>query len=898
MSGGGGGGGAAAAKPPPPTPQQQQQQQQQPQQAQQLLLPAKPCRYYAKDRTCFYGDDCQFVHDDPDAVKPAEAAVAGAAAGAVVAATAAATAAAPMEGGGHFLQIPLLEGGGVPDGNLPNSFFSSSFIGVNGFGGGGTGDAKFPVMARMTNSSSSPSLTGDSAKLYSPSGQDSINSPNSSLFSDFSNLNLSAQRRKTPNPTASEFIPKAGLGASPRMSSGVAQSPIAGPFSPAITLTHAMTSPSSLAPERRLRDLSTSHCSADPAKAGSSPLHSPKVTPHTSPAARRRSHTPNQVGFSIGGGGGGGPHHHHGHANPHALTHAHQHHVHQHAALPQGHAAHPGHAAHVGHAAHAAHPGQAAAQAAAHAAHVQGHGSHAPHGHAGAAAPVPSTQSSAVADPLAQAARVQNETVGGTTYFFTEPGLSQHPGMVFPSYHVYPSPSAQVAYMQPKANAPSFFMMDELRQDLINRHLLTMAQIDQAENPDIPAEVDNYHSLFPLEPPQTNPMQKSGTFGYTTTCYKAVSSKDGMAYCLRRIHGYRLTNTKCMILIDMWKKQQHSNIVALREVFTTKAFGEHSLVFAHDFHAGAETLMSKHFSDPNADAFFNKRKWGQVNGPLPRQHAGLLPESLIWAYVVQLSSALRTVHSAGLACRVMHPSKILVGGKTRLRVNCVGIFDVLTFDGTQASPLALIPQYQQEDLTTLGKIVLSLSCNSMVGVQRDNISKAMELVTHNYSTDLKNLIIYLLSNQTRLRSVNDIMPMIGARFYTQLDAAQMRSDIIEEELAKEVQNGRLFRLLCKLGTINERPEFQKDTTWSETGDRYLLKLFRDHLFHQVSEMGAPWVDIAHIVQCVNKLDAGTPEKLSLVSRDEKSVLVVTYADLKRCFDNAFSELLAASNGQL
>lgn len=27
--------------------------------------------------------------------------------------------------------------------------------------------------------------------------------------------------------------------------------------------------------------------------AGSSPLHSPKITPHTSPAPRRRSHTPN-----------------------------------------------------------------------------------------------------------------------------------------------------------------------------------------------------------------------------------------------------------------------------------------------------------------------------------------------------------------------------------------------------------------------------------------------------------------------------------------------------------------------------------------------------------------------------------------------------------------------------
>lgn len=32
--------------------------------------------------------------------------------------------------------------------------------------------------------------------------------------------------------------------------------------------------------------------------------------------------------------------------------------------------------------------------------------------------------------------------------------------------------------------------------------------------------------------------------------------------------------------------------------------------------------------------------------------------------------------------------------------------------------------------------------------------------------------------------MNDIMPMIGARFYTQLDAAQMRNDVIEEDLAK------------------------------------------------------------------------------------------------------------------
>lgn len=48
-----------------------------------------------------------------------------------------------------------------------------------------------------------------------------------------------------------------------------------------------------------------------------------------------------------------------------------------------------------------------------------------------------------------------------------------------------------------------------------------------------------------------------------------------------------------------------------------------------------------------------------------RQHAGLLPESMIWGYIVQLSSVLRSIHAAGLACRAFDPSKILITGKSR-----------------------------------------------------------------------------------------------------------------------------------------------------------------------------------------------------------------------------------------
>lgn len=65
---------------------------------------------------------------------------------------------------------------------------------------------------------------------------------------------------------------------------------------------------------------------------------------------------------------------------------------------------------------------------------------------------------------------------------------------------------------------------------------------------------------------------------------------------------------------------------------------------------------------------------------------------------------------------------------------------------------------------------------------------------------------YLFST-TQRRSVTDLMPMIGARFYTQMDALQSLCDMQEDELAKEMENGRLYRILVKLNCINERPEY-------------------------------------------------------------------------------------------
>ena len=48
---------------------------------------------------------------------------------------------------------------------------------------------------------------------------------------------------------------------------------------------------------------------------------------------------------------------------------------------------------------------------------------------------------------------------------------------------------------------------------------------------------------------------------------------------------------------------------------------------------------------------------------------------------------------------------------------------------------------QQEDLVCMGKVVLALACNSVIGIQREHIQTSMDLVHRNYSADLKNLIM-------------------------------------------------------------------------------------------------------------------------------------------------------------
>lgn len=128
--------------------------------------------------------------------------------------------------------------------------------------------------------------------------------------------------------------------------------------------------------------------------------------------------------------------------------------------------------------------------------------------------------------------------------------------------------------------------------------------------------------------------------------------------------GFRLSNEKAMISVDRWRQVRHPGIVSLHEAFTTSSFGDHckendaspsvlaasypflplALVFVYDFHPMSTTLKAKHFSNPTGS---------------------IVPEFVLWGYITQLVSAIRAIHMAGLACRSITPSKVLLTSKNR-----------------------------------------------------------------------------------------------------------------------------------------------------------------------------------------------------------------------------------------
>lgn len=99
-----------------------------------------------------------------------------------------------------------------------------------------------------------------------------------------------------------------------------------------------------------------------------------------------------------------------------------------------------------------------------------------------------------------------------------------------------------------------------------------------------------------------------------------------------------------------------------------------ALIFIYQYYPGAETVMTRHFKGgngrtphhPDSNLWHGNLSSGSSFGNSNKSTQKVMPERLIWSYVIQLTAAIRQIHTLGLSCRTIDPSKVLLIGNSRL----------------------------------------------------------------------------------------------------------------------------------------------------------------------------------------------------------------------------------------
>ena len=350
------------------------------------------------------------------------------------------------------------------------------------------------------------------------------------------------------------------------------------------------------------------------------------------------------------------------------------------------------------------------------------------------------------------------------------------------------------------------------------------------------------------------------SFGYPSSgVYKVTSRRDGKLYCVRRLDNVRSVNsTIAHAVYSLWERAvipttgmpllYHAGLVHWDSVLVPN---RQSVVFVHGYHANAWTLY---------ECLWNRSSQRSRSGS-QTQHLEFTPlgEGLIWSYATQLVGAIQAVHAANLGVRVLDLNRILVtpelgsgiiedhqgasmGSRSsmvalthrvRLRINCIGVLDALEFEARKP-----VSEVQAHDIESLGRILLSLASGMEIGPDTDwdVISRCESYIRSKYSPSLVELTLACLASRggrggrgvRNPPSMEWICVQVAQPALEELDSAHAVIDGMDAALAAEYESARGLRLLLKLGFVNERPEFGVDSRWSESGDCYVLKLFRDY----------------------------------------------------------------------
>lgn len=425
-------------------------------------------------------------------------------------------------------------------------------------------------------------------------------------------------------------------------------------------------------------------------------------------------------------------------------------------------------------------------------------------------------------------AQAQPSIAVGATYD-EDPSYDQEEhGSTFPAGLGPPPP-----YSPPFRALHSLGVSDELWRHYREQSLLSCRQMDPSD-PRHKAVPLPYCNAFCLDPPHSQNTRSS--FGYPANTFQVTNREDGFLYCLRRFDSCRTVSPKIAAAVtERWTNPnlatvtEHPSIARFYQCFVA----QRAVFFVHQFVPGAQTLRERLLLLQQQQASSSHI----TNPPL------LLPEPVVWSFVVQLVSAVSAIHAVGLAVRCLDVAHVLVTeppstGRLRVRLSGVGIVDALEFETRRH-----IHEWQQLDLQALGKLLLTVTSGGRNltghGVANNQWADCEAILAQNYSRELHTLAMTLLRSGVNLHrspnlpapppnpSIRDVSRAIWSHIQQEQAETYADLDRTSTALAAEYDSSRALRLLLKLGFVNERPEFGPNRRWSQSGDCYVLSLFRD-----------------------------------------------------------------------
>lgn len=444
------------------------------------------------------------------------------------------------------------------------------------------------------------------------------------------------------------------------------------------------------------------------------------------------------------------------------------------------------------------------------------------------------------------------------------------------NYHLYspaPPPRLAVGLDSHETNVNNLFIPNDLRETITKRNEAALQSLGQLS---LPEHVGNYHSLVPID---STFDQISKVYKRPATVYKVMSNVDGLVYALRRIDMTGQTMSEGVFhTVKVWQRINNPNVVRLKDAFTSVAFDgqEPSLCLAYDYYPLSNTLQEQHMT----------RKLGVKLEPVT--------ENLLWNYLIQLVGALISIHSKELhAGLTLSTSKIIVTNKNRIRLASGCVDDILRYeeivdleqtDGQAKTTLDL----QRKDISLLAAVMTELTATTLHLLQRSEFSD--KFVTSIKSSANKAFSDEWIDVLQRLNNADASFNLklfysehLSVRSLDMINGLQDLTDYFEGQLLSEVENGRLFRLVAKLMSLIDQPGCDGDLG----NNGFVLKLFRDFVFHARDESGKPSVDLSRILVNLNKLDVGIDEKILLVSSEEDTCMIVSYKEVKDILELSF-----------